>query len=171
MTVEEKLAKSAETLKQGGGKMDRVLVNVSKICDGEKGAVFLQSLLQRVLSNVLQDRLGSEMYKIHRGNSKSSHWIHETFLNRVMMTLCRPDNGDLFMKVREYPLLAIEMRKLFHHPVTLRFEILERSLTLKLTEGNLVEMIFHEHLATEPDVKIQGVLRRELADALKENRG
>lgn len=148
--------------------MKKVLVEASKICDGERGAVFLQSLLQRVFSNVLQDRLDSEMYKIHKGNSKSSHWIHETFLNRVMMTLCRPGNGDLFMNVREYPLLAIELRELSFRPVNLRFEILGRKLTLVLTEGNLVEMIFYEHSVQEPDVRIQEVLRRELAAALKE---
>lgn len=137
--------------------------------------MFFLLLLQRVFAKVIREKLDLEIRKAQR-ESSTAHWIQNVFPSRVIMSLFCPMDDLLLNTKNSQGRLSLmrELESIYRIDIVFHFEILQRTLVLKLVRGvregeeDQIEMIFYEHSAQRPDLKIQEVLRRELESAIKE---
>ncbi len=161
--------------------MEKILIKASIICEGEKGARYLQKVLQMVFESAIEEKFATEISKVvdfaeyakSRGNTPYSHGIQGDFLQRVITALFYPGPDILLLNHQKAILLAQKINNIYlkDTPVNFTFDILNRKFRLALaketdSKEDLIEMFFYEEEGGAIDLNLQKILRDKLDIAL-----
>lgn len=153
-------------------KSGRVLISAS-ILLGIRGVLLLRETITEVFRKAIIKRTEEEISSCVKNRSEHSHWLEQVLPGRIATTLEHPHHDRLLNSGNAPELKNRLLATLFtgdkdYSSDTFYFEIVERHLFLKTIKGyegeDLVELIFYENSAENPDENLQEILLKVLGE-------